>query len=69
MQFHFCRCRLGTDDFCYGCQKFVCFDCDKLQPYGKGYDRVEDHQKRRAGVNYGVHYAPDVLRKSCNSKS
>ncbi len=43
---HFCGKKVSADDYCYGCKKYVCEECEDYDSYDRpaGLHRVEDHK-------------------------
>ena len=40
---YFCNKQVNLDDVCFGCNHYVCQDCDKSGPFGE--HSVEEHLK------------------------
>lgn len=43
MPCHFCARSVNEEDFCYGCQTYVCDDCDEEVPLGP--HQAADHKE------------------------
>jgi len=40
---YFCKKEVSDDYYCYGCDEYVCDDCDKEPELGEDHE-VEDHR-------------------------